>query len=304
MFIYRAADRRHNIRSAFTRGALRGYIYIECRMNEHSRELLLKMPGLLATKHGIQIKKVEPKDYTKLLTMRTARAIERYSWVRISKGLYRGDEGIVCAAEDWGVSVLLVPRFEDATETHKRKSMANRPVPRLLNDDPGMVADTSATTTTSLRRQTSGGSKFENGLVLKRFDFLSVSNNALDTSVHLFKEFTRSKHSILAKVPLLRPREWYIETNDLIVDKIDGQEGIIESVSSTYVEAYVENEGTRQVPWVRVQKIVNVGEEVTVMAGRHTRTSGFVTSVGSDIATLVFKQQNSGTSSSVDNIQV
>jgi len=59
----------HELRSAFTRGSIRGWVYLETTMNEHINCLLKLMPGIVSHRTRIIWEQIDFQDWTKMLTM-------------------------------------------------------------------------------------------------------------------------------------------------------------------------------------------------------------------------------------------
>ncbi|KIK07882.1 hypothetical protein K443DRAFT_2099, partial [Laccaria amethystina LaAM-08-1] len=123
----------HELRSAFTRGSIRGWVYLETTMNEHINRLLKLTPGIVSRRTGIIREQIDFEDWTKMLTMHDIEAnVDVGRWVRVRKGTYKGDVGYVLASESWGVRLLLVPRLSPpnlASSSLKRKRSTVAPEP-------------------------------------------------------------------------------------------------------------------------------------------------------------------------------
>jgi hypothetical protein len=112
-FLLQKAEPPHELRSAFTRGSVRGWVYLETSMKEHLVCLLMRTPGIIHTQQtGVVCQPIDFQDWTKMLTMQDGKlqpAIGQWVWVR--KGTYKGDVGVVRGVENWsGVCLLLLPR--------------------------------------------------------------------------------------------------------------------------------------------------------------------------------------------------
>src|ERR1700742_994621 len=125
----------YQLRSAFTRGSIRGWIYVETTMNKEAQRLLAEAPGLSRgpfniVKEGI---KFDPSDWVALLNLRDFPDPPKAgTWVTVRKGTYKGDVGFVCEDKiGWeGVTVLLVPRISTSFRAglkQKRLAQPNRP---------------------------------------------------------------------------------------------------------------------------------------------------------------------------------
>jgi len=128
---------RHELCSAFTRGSIHGWVYLETTMNEHINRLLKLTPGIVSHRTGIIREQIDFQDWTKMLTMNDIKTdVDVGRWVRVRKGTYKGDIGYVIASESWGVHLLLVPRLPPpniASSSLKRKRSAIALEPALFD---------------------------------------------------------------------------------------------------------------------------------------------------------------------------
>ena len=77
------------------------------------RHLAERTPGIKVTQLGIERQLIPYPDSIKMLKMRTIdNVVEEGKWVRVRKGGYKGDVGLVVAVKFWGAEVLLVPRLK------------------------------------------------------------------------------------------------------------------------------------------------------------------------------------------------
>src|SRR5271168_515201 len=91
-YLLQRAEAEHQLRSAFTRGSIRGWIYLEANMNNILLELLRMTPGVISSRQGVQRNSVEFSDWLKMLTMHDPRTVfQAGSWVRVTRGKYKGD---------------------------------------------------------------------------------------------------------------------------------------------------------------------------------------------------------------------
>ena len=82
-------------------------------MDTNAIQLLRRTPGIIINHQGVVCQGVNISDWTKLLKMATPSEIVKLKqWVRVCKGLYKGDIGFVINVESWGVEVLLIPCLE------------------------------------------------------------------------------------------------------------------------------------------------------------------------------------------------
>jgi len=111
-FLLQRASPEHCLRSAFTRGTLQGWVYLEATMNPALIHLLKWTPGIIRTRQDLVCGEINPSDFMRLLTMTEPTCnLKEGEWAQVRKGLYKGDVGLVVAVENWGVEVLLPPRL-------------------------------------------------------------------------------------------------------------------------------------------------------------------------------------------------
>ena len=116
-FLLQRVSSDHQIRSAFTRGSIRGSIYVEGILDADMISLLNFTPGIIRKKqYGVVRHLIDPSDWVKLLTMQDpTTAAKAGQWVRIRNRVYKGDLGFVSRVDSWGARVLVVPRLKTPT---------------------------------------------------------------------------------------------------------------------------------------------------------------------------------------------
>jgi Early transcription elongation factor of RNA pol II, NGN section len=194
-YLLERATSEYQIRSAFTRGSVRGSIYVEGIMNANMISLLNFAPGIIRNHSGVVRQIIDPSDWVKLLTMQNPMTVvKRSQWIRVRHRLYKGDLGFVTDVEAWGARVVVVPRLRTPTPqaavSLKRKRTVIKPEPMLF--DP-------ATFSSVFQREakllydgtyTSCGQVFDHGLL--RLDLGSVSRRIflMDSGRHLYPTVT------------------------------------------------------------------------------------------------------------------
>ena len=168
---------QHKIRSAFTRGSVRGAIYVEGHLDADMISLLNLTPGIIRKRSGVVHQLIDPSDWVKLLTMQDPNSVVKAGqWIRVRNGLYKGDLGLVMRVQAWGIEVLVIPRLKTPTPqadaSLKRKQTAIKPEQRLfdpatfLSIQPKHQFDGS---------YTSRGLVFHHGLLRLNLDLHSIS---------------------------------------------------------------------------------------------------------------------------------
>jgi hypothetical protein len=116
-YLLQRATSKHQIRSAFTRGSVRGSIYVEGILDANMISLLNFTPGIIRKQSsGVVRQIIAPSDWMKLLTMQDPiTVVKANQWIRVRNGLYKGDLGFLTHVEAWGARVLVVPRLKTPT---------------------------------------------------------------------------------------------------------------------------------------------------------------------------------------------
>jgi hypothetical protein len=292
-------DKQYRVRSAFTRGSIRGWVYLEAHMDTNVIQLLGHTPGIILNRQGVIRQRIDFSDWTKLLKMTTPSVIVKLKeWVRVCRGTYRGDIGFVISVEAWGVEVLLIPRLQldnvELAPPLKRKRTKIPPQPALLEE---IVLESVFDIEPIEKRGdyfTFRGLKFEHGLLRKSFDFLSIKSDMLTIPDHHFRLFKFCRHPALDGCRFLRPQEWIFEEDEKIVVCSSQRMGQVAAIATDYLEVdFGEGNGTGRYPWDDVWKVVEVGDFVVVMSGLHRGQTGFVDWVLWDQVQLVEKQVES-----------
>jgi len=299
-YLLQRAEAEHQLRSAFTRGSIQGWIYLEANMNNILLELLRMTPGVISSRQGVQRNLVEFSDWLKMLAMHDPRTVfQAGSWVRVTKGKYKGDVGFICQVESF-VEVLLVPRLNPPAtiDTSKRKRTALRSKPELFDPNTIRAVHDIEPRCGPEGIYTAWGFKFESGLLRKAYDFHSISPTA-DIPSSLFSLFLFSDHPLIRTSKFPKPKEWIFEEDDPVIISSSGEHATIAAVEpGQLLEVSLSNgSGTMAVPWSDVRKVVKVGDFVEVMSGASTGVAGWVDRV--DKETLHILEKVAGNTSPV-----
>ena len=299
----------HQIRSAFTRGSVRGAIYVEGNLDADMISLLNLTPGIIRKRSGVVRQLIDPSDWVKLLTMQDPiLMVEAGQWVRVRKGVYKGDLGFVTRVEAWGAQVLVVPRLKiptpQADTSLKRKRTAIKPEPRLFD---------LATFSSMFQRQpklqddgsyTSRGLVFHHGLLRLKLDLHSISPISEGIPSRILGLFKLSSHPAVAGSNFPRPEEWIFEEGERVIVSSE-KEGTIAAVESTHLEVdLATNEGIKAVSWYNVRKVFSPGEFVSVMSGPSRGTRGWVERIVDDTVYILEYKEEGNVSTSFDDTMV
>jgi hypothetical protein len=300
---------QHQIRSAFTRGSVRGAIYVEGNLDADMISILSLTPGVVRKRSGVVRQLIDPSDWVKLLTMQdpTLR-VKAGQWIRVRNGLYRGDLGFITRVEAWGARVLVVPRLKiptpQADASLKRKRTAIRPEPRLF--DP-------ATFSSTFQRQpklhydgsySSRGLVFHHGLLQRNLDLHSISPISGGVPSRILGLFKLSGHPALTGSNFPRPEEWIFEEGERVIVSSEN-EATIAAVEPTHLEVDLgTNEGTKAVSWYSVRKVFSPGDFVSVVGGPSGGTMGWVEHIVDDTVSILEYKEGGNISTSFDGATV
>ena len=118
---------RHELRHAFTLADARGYIYLEGSLNPYLLHLLRRIPGVVFRGNELVRTAIEKSELIKLLKAKPAvrSNFTQGQWVRVTRGVYKGDIGLIDSIHDWGAEVLLIPRIPYCAPDRKGKRKAS-----------------------------------------------------------------------------------------------------------------------------------------------------------------------------------
>jgi hypothetical protein len=294
-FLLQMTAPRHEIRAAFAPAGLTGWVYLEATMNEHLRNMLKLTPGVF--RHFLDYKAITHEDGKKLLQLRQF-VLPEYvgKWVQVRKGDYKGDVGYVLSAEPWGVRLLLIPRLPPPHNTYdsrlKRKRSRLHSEPTLFDHKSigqryDVMPDRVAEDVYTFKSYT-----FEHGLIVKSYDFYSVSTNVSCMPLNLFSFFWESQHPTLKKSVFPRPSEWHFAEGDEVYLSSDIQKkGTIRTVRPESADVDLASGGDLiTAPLLHVHRVVRISDFVKVTGGTHQGLRGWVIEVEE-----VFALQHSAT---------
>jgi ribosomal protein L24 len=311
-FLLQKATNEHQIRSAFTRGSIRGSIYVECILDAGMIALLTITPGIIRKQSGVVRQMINPSDWLKLLTMQDLMTVVNAGWwVRVHNGAYKGELGFVTRVEAWGARVLVVPRLKTPTPqvatSLKRKRTAIKPEPGLF--DP-------ATFSSVFQRQpklqddgtyTSRNLVFDHGLLQLNLDLHSISPvdaNSAGFPSRILGLFSLSSHPALEGSKFPRPVEWIFEKGEKIIITPSGKEASVAAVKCTHLEVdLASEEGIEDVSWYNVRKVFSAGDFVSVTSGPLRGMMGWVERIETDTVYLLEYKEKGNVSTSSDDIE-
>jgi len=309
-YLLQRASSEHKIRSAFTCGSVRGSIYVEGVLDANMISLLNLTPGIVRKQSAVVRQIIDPSDWVRLLTMHDPKTVVKAGqWIRVRKGLYKGDIGFVTLVETWGARVLVVPRLKpprpQAAASLKRKRTAFKPEPRLFD---------AATFSSVFQRQpklhyngiyTSRGLAFDHGLLRLDLDLHSISLNSTGVPSQILGLFKLSSHPSLTGSNFPCPEEWIFEEGERVTVCSSEKEARIAAVKSTHLEVdLATNEGIEVVSWYNVHKVFPAGSFVSVTSGPLRGMMGWVEYIVDDTAYLLEYKEKGNLSTSSDDVNL
>ena len=273
-----------------------GEVLLETKMNEPLNQLLKCTPGIIRHRNGVMREQIDFEDWTRMLTMSDAEtSIAVGKWVRVCRGIYKGDIGYVSAIENWGgVSLLLVPRLRPpqpaGMSASKRKHGTAPPKPELF--DPVAVRRNYGWNPVPVHQADSryicNNIVFEHGLILKTFDLHSISSNLVYIPTHLFSLLQHSCHPCLLTSNFPRPLEWVFEEGEQVVIFSSGMQGVVKAVGVDAAEVELDNgAGVMSFSWSDLRKHFIPGDFVEVTSGSLHGHTGWVDGVKDEMVSIV-----------------
>jgi len=282
---------------------------VEGILDANMISLLKITPGIIRNQSGVVRQTIDFSDWVKLLTMQDPMTVVKArQWIRVCKGLYKGDLGFLMDVEAWGARVLVVPRLKTpgptppAAASLKRKRTAIKPEPRLF--DP-------ATFSSLFQRQaklqhngiyTCRGLVFDHGLLRLDLDLHSISLNSIGVPSEILGLFKLSSHPSLTGSIFPRPEEWIFEEGERVTVCSSQKEATIAAIKCTHLEVdLATNEGIEVVSWYNVRKAFSSGAFVSVTSGPLRGTMGWVERIADDTVYLLEYKEKGNLSSSSDD---
>jgi transcription antitermination factor NusG len=294
MKLLHCTNEKLHLHAAFTPGHIRGCVYLECIMNDDLKRVLLQTIGINHSRQGLRYRRIDPLDAHKLLILpKDSRTVEVGDWVRMKKGVYKGDTAYIAKTHNWGVSVLLAPRLDytpmdgkQQKRKHKRKLSTVKPLPRLFNPlefhhNTDIEAREGEGNTYYVGRM-----EFVDGLLLKSYDFSSITSPVFDIPWNLGSIFAASGNMDVAMC-IPRPQEWALHEHDKVVVISSGEKGSVHEIKGKHVTIDIGERGVHTVVWYDIRKDIATGDYVSVASGPHCGYKGWVMEINIDIARVL-----------------
>ena len=246
-------------------------------MNKQLGKLLTITPGVFQNRDGLVYQWIERSEGLKLLTMSDSNPLGQ--WVKVRRGIYKGDVGHVMSTRDSSVRLLLVSRLlppkSNGVHTHSTAPALfdHETVKQVYGTEPVRVNE---------NIYSFQGKTFEHGLVIKEFSLNSVSKTVSSIPLHLFCLFEESSHPNIEACRSIfpKPSEWcFAEGDEAFIWKEcyppSYKSGTISALQTDSIELTT-MEGIVKVPWLFVRKVVREGDYVEITGDMHQGQAGWV----------------------------
>ncbi|KAK0499231.1 hypothetical protein EDD18DRAFT_1350656 [Armillaria luteobubalina] len=293
--IGRCAWPEHRIKAAFMMLLLEKQVWLEAEMLTMLKEWLKDIPGVCIHNQQPLLHSVSPQDGigTPLVT-KSYQPIVIGSWVRIRRGSFKGDTGVVTKVYPWGCKLLLVPRLDPSArnEKNRKQRRLDKLGPKLF--DRGAI-ELDGTEKVKVLKQTEErylwhGLVYKHDLLVCRFNFSQVEL-ARDIPDILAGLFCQSCHPLVRRYRKHLPRisEWCLVVGDPVMDTSNGQIGLISSVGDERLEVECE-EGLFPLAWAHCQKTFEVGQYMEITEGLVDRWAGWIDAIEDGLVHVVSDQ--------------
>jgi hypothetical protein len=241
--------------------------------------------------YGVIKQQVDFGDWVDLLKLRESQEEPPKvgDWVLVTKGVYKGDVGFVCATPVWGgVTLLLVPRITPpfSSKSKRKRDIQSSTTPTLFEpvavnrvhnpeDVPNRRPVLTAPNVYKFQRCT-----YENGLVRRKYDLHSISKSLSTAPTASLFNIASSNHPAVSQAYIVRPSDWDFAEGERIRNKDTGVEGTVNAVFPTFVDMQLASgTDTTRVYWLSVQKVTKPGDYVEVVGGPDRGRRGFVSGI-------------------------
>lgn len=287
MYLLVSAKSKHELLSVFTPANVPGYVYLECNMNRDLQDLLRRSPGVVLFQNEIVRKPIEITDRVKLFNVKTPCSdFSQGDWIRVTRGAYKGDVGLIHSIHNWGADVLLIPRIPYCSPDRKGKCKASSiPIaPKLF--DPAEFESASPLTVKHHHdgSYTIGRLRIVNGLTLKSVNYQSMSSHTFAVPGHILSQFIMSGHPSINVAAMPVPLEWRFVSGERVRVPKSSKLGVIHAITERQLEIDIDGEGIFLFGWHEVQKNIQTGDYVTVATGKEKYYEGWVVDLHDGLA--------------------
>ncbi len=262
-------------------------VWLEAEMSSALKMWLVDIPGVARSNQQVQLHAVAPE--TSRCALRSASSslsMVNGAWVKVRRGQFKGQVGIVAKVYPWGCKVLLVPTLD--TNTQKQSNDKRRRLqspdfgPKLFNHM-GLHASIVGESRYRFR-----GLVYEHDLLARCFSFsqLVIAREIENQIVTLFGQ---SRHPQARRHVRGHPRvsEWCFQVGEKVTQVGMSRSGSIHTVGEEGLDVQFA-EGLFLIGWADVRKEFKVGQYVQITEGAPAdRWCGWIHGLEGDLLQLI-----------------
>eukprot|EP01080_Neovahlkampfia_damariscottae_P012186 gene12186-5773_t len=274
------------IHSAVALDTLKGVIYIEAYKEAHVKDAI---NGIKTIFEG-GIKLVPTKEMSEILTIQDKGIeIKKGDWVKIKRGVYKGDVGQVFEVDETRAeaTIKLIPRLEHGEKRERRKGLFR-------------AEDFERNGKTLVSKQNDfsiyDGKRFKDGFLYKvqKFNTLETKNVApsLD-ELNVFQAGTTSQDTITTQNFGQKKKVSFSKGDEVVVIEGDAKHlrGTVYEISKdkqtvTIIPRHDELKDPLKFPHYQLQKHFELGDFCKVVSGKHEGSTGHIVNVDRDTVVL------------------
>ena len=250
--------------------------------------------------------------------------LEEGSYVRIKRGIYKGDLAVVDQISENNLEVLLkiVPRLDygkndeiDAdtnTRKQKRPTFAQRPPPQLFNPTMALRMDQANLYKRDDRHFTYRNDDYVDGYLFKSFRIQYLETKSIQPSVEELARFGSKEGNLdLTTISQTIKKAQAAKVTFQIGDRVEilsgeqkGSKGFVTRTSTDIIAVNLPQLAMKalEFPISSLRKIFEAGDHVTVVGGDHQGDAGLVLAVKNGQVTFVSDQTRANLTISANNL--
>ncbi len=228
-------------------------VWLEAEMSSALKTWLVDIPGVARRNQQVQLHAISPD--TSWRALRSASSLlpmVNGAWVKVHRGQFKGEVGMVAKVYPWGCKVLLMPKLDtnaqQESNNKRRRRQSPNVTPKLFNH-----VDLNALTIGESRYHFQG-LVYEHDLLAHCFSFshILIANEIGNKIVKLFGQ---SRHPKVRRHIRGHPKvsEWCFQVGDKVTQVGTGRSGFIHTVGEDRLEVQFA-EGLFQVRWSDICK--------------------------------------------------
>jgi len=266
-------------------------------MNPELQNLLLMLPGIIHSNCFPVKAPIDVDDCVAAITLAKSDSgrLEVGQWAQIVKGKHQGNIGLIAEVEVWRVRLLVVPCIQlqkfvsqDSSTSGKRKQPQHtlQPIPNLFNPVQFAFFDGTKLRQTRVHLYQFQTFLFDHGLLLKDFDYHSISSHDVFIHYSLSPLFCASGHLAVTEATFPPLLEWGFcedEQVNIIATMHAGKTGTTKNINGHLLEVNLANgEGLISLSWNDVWKKHTNSSFIQVSHGLNQGQSGLVVRIEDD----------------------